>query len=838
MSLELIYTSAPRGLSSTASGFCTVAATGGMSRQVQTALEGLSGYQFHFNLSDERANLNPVNFAHTRVRIGSETRSVLSRIAFAGADYSGRTNKIAHHLLLERDEQMVNGPAWMMMAMARGVFVAGWQREPGNLPKRSMTAALSSEPRGSEPATTWQAVTGDAGWAGALVQAYRTNPKVPAYVIFEPGQELLPLFEESLAVLPPEDRWQVGFATYYTTLPAGCHYPWRGVVAGSRAAQEIRRFPNATVIDLTSALGPAADSPFAEAARTGQVLQPRETARPSRKVRIKKDDRRPKRPAVPAGNGIAAVLPMAEDVPSDAAVPDFSPEPLPPRPPKRRRSRTVAALITTVAILGTALAASLIGNIMLSRALQEARHDDQGVEVAKGPEQEAPVPERDPQESLSGQQAAPDSAAPPTKSPDSADTQQPGTSPPDTVEPPKDTGGTTPQQYAPPEDPTPASTGPPEGPVEPQEKRTEPPPGTSEEPGEPSKRVENAIHLRMARRAEVAVQSGFSKPKRVVVRDDVLRFEDLGRGEEFLVFPLPATIANQFKVSVENDVFHMRMETSIGYERDVLNAWVNNKHHFVCELSRNEQVKQKADAFLKWGVIQLADRQNRLYNCLLGGDKLRAKVPKQLGFECSKDSPLKPREVSVHLAYPWPEALQLVINEEDPIPVSKLPFRRQVSWLAKSSGDKDKDRDFAGEISLTGTADRGVAVSVVFDTNKSIVNTVMGLRTGWQQNCIAIGQLKSAIESCKGALDGKLTAVKRQTLNSRLAQNQQDLGNEQMQKANKEADVKKVIEAAKRAIRDKSRLVLIDPWGIDVLTINLSFLHCDAKCLLGASPSE
>ncbi|HUT56918.1 MAG TPA: hypothetical protein VNA25_03470, partial [Phycisphaerae bacterium] len=73
MSLELIYTSVPRGLGPGSSGFCTAAATGGMSRQVVTRLEALSSYQFHFNLSDPRATENPVNWAHTQVRIGAET---------------------------------------------------------------------------------------------------------------------------------------------------------------------------------------------------------------------------------------------------------------------------------------------------------------------------------------------------------------------------------------------------------------------------------------------------------------------------------------------------------------------------------------------------------------------------------------------------------------------------------------------------------------------------------------------------------------------------------------------------------------------------------------------
>jgi hypothetical protein len=278
VSLELIYTSASRGLVTASGGFCTVAATAGTSRQVTAKLEGLSGYQFHFGLSDPRAAQNPVNFAHTRVRIGAETLSVLSRVAFCGADYSGRTNKIAHHFLLERGEEMPNGPAWMIMAMARGLFVAGWNSEPQDLPKRALRGIIATEPRPAEPARTWHAATGDAGWAGVLVQAFRENPKVPAFVIFKPGTDLLPLFEESLALLPPEERWQVGFATYYTALPAGCQYHWRGVLAGSAAAKEIARFPNAVVIDLTAPLGQAAGNEYTDAARTGRTLAPPQAA--------------------------------------------------------------------------------------------------------------------------------------------------------------------------------------------------------------------------------------------------------------------------------------------------------------------------------------------------------------------------------------------------------------------------------------------------------------------------------------------------------------------------------------------------------------------------------
>jgi len=275
MSHELIYTSAPRGLKPGTSGFCTVAATDGMSRQATMMLESLSGYEFHFNLSDPEVRLSPVNYAHTRVTLGSQSASVLSRVAFSGADYSGRTNKIAHHFLLFPEEQLANGPAWMLAQMAKSVFPDNWQGAAQHLPVRRLNELL--EPQlgvRPEPARRWEEMTGDAGWGGVLAKAIHDNSKVPAFILFKPGMELLPLFEESLALLTPEERWSVCFATYYTAPRAGCHYHWRGVLAGSPATREIARFPNAAVIDLTRPLGRAQDNAYTIAARTGSIVEP------------------------------------------------------------------------------------------------------------------------------------------------------------------------------------------------------------------------------------------------------------------------------------------------------------------------------------------------------------------------------------------------------------------------------------------------------------------------------------------------------------------------------------------------------------------------------------
>jgi hypothetical protein len=279
--MELIYTSVPEGLKGKGRGFCTVAVTAGMSRHYMMKLEALSGYEFLFNLSDPKAHLNPVNYAHARMDMAQETFSILSRIGFAGADYSGRANKIAHHFMLSQSEQMVQGPAWMMAKMSNEIFRSQWQEQPCELASKSLSQLLRSERSSAGSAVNWQNLTGDSGWGGMLVKAYYENSKAPAYVIYEPGTDLLSLFVESISLMPEEERWSVGFSTYYTTLPAGCFYHWRGIVAGSSAVREIARFPNALVIDLTKSLPRAEANKYTQAARTGIGLQ---SERPVSKV--------------------------------------------------------------------------------------------------------------------------------------------------------------------------------------------------------------------------------------------------------------------------------------------------------------------------------------------------------------------------------------------------------------------------------------------------------------------------------------------------------------------------------------------------------------------------
>lgn len=266
MSQELFYTSAPVGLKPGSKGFCTIAMTAGMSGVLAQRLEMLSSYRELFAPGDPRVQLNPPAYSYLRLSVGAQSYGLLSRVCFAGVDYSQRANMFAHHIVLDSSEQSAGGPAWLMSQP--GVMETQWSGSPRLLP---IGRAL---PRGDDPpriCSAWRAAAGDAGWAGVLAEAAGDSTKV-SYVIYSLGTETLPLIREAMAILPPRQRWPLTFCSYFTELPPDCTCAWRFCVAGTAAAKEARRYASSgVIIDLTANAESLSDSPMVHVARTGEI---------------------------------------------------------------------------------------------------------------------------------------------------------------------------------------------------------------------------------------------------------------------------------------------------------------------------------------------------------------------------------------------------------------------------------------------------------------------------------------------------------------------------------------------------------------------------------------
>lgn len=270
MSQELLYTSASKGLKAGTSGFCTVVATQQLSATLAEKIESLSGYKNVFPPQDPKADQNPIAWSHVKLSMGGRNYSIVSRIAFYGLDYTQRTNKLAHHVVLDAGEQPPGGPAWLVSQ--NGFLQAEWDGEVKSLPIGRRIPVGELAPM---VCSHWKKVTGDAGWGGVLAEELHSTSPRTVYLIVPLGLDVRPLFVEATSLLPITERWNATFSTYYTRLPQGVQCLWRCVLQGSDEAKRLRPGPSERVIDLTKPLGEATGGSLVEAARTGKIARPR-----------------------------------------------------------------------------------------------------------------------------------------------------------------------------------------------------------------------------------------------------------------------------------------------------------------------------------------------------------------------------------------------------------------------------------------------------------------------------------------------------------------------------------------------------------------------------------
>jgi hypothetical protein len=228
MPQELIYTYAPKGLRPGTQGFCTVAMSRGLATATVQLLETLSAsYR-----SGPRGGPTAISFI--QISVGSKVLHILSRIASIPGP---RPNHLAHHIILDSAERSAAGPAWL--ASHPNLFITAWQEPPRHLSVRSLPAGPELPP---SPPTHWTHLTGNPLWAEALAEVWMMPPSQPLYLIVPPQLDPLPLIAESIALLPPQQRWQATFTTAYFGLPAEANCRVRVVLAGSELEPMARQF--------------------------------------------------------------------------------------------------------------------------------------------------------------------------------------------------------------------------------------------------------------------------------------------------------------------------------------------------------------------------------------------------------------------------------------------------------------------------------------------------------------------------------------------------------------------------------------------------------------------
>ena len=251
MAYELVYTSAPAGLTRGSSGFCVVACTQGLGPRLMVTLEGLSAYKPLYPHYAPNAWDNPISRSHYLYEANGELQHILSRTCFNGVDHTQRSNKLASHLVLSKAEADIASGGPTSLLLHEELFKnAKWEIKAEYFPTQKTIPQTTAS---YAKCTTWEKTMGDAGWGGYLAQLYVDSPNKNVYIAYRPEQNdaMLSLLHEAISLLPDTLRWQVTFNTYFVNLPAGMSCSWRCCPVDSDALRTAKRSPANIIIDIT-----------------------------------------------------------------------------------------------------------------------------------------------------------------------------------------------------------------------------------------------------------------------------------------------------------------------------------------------------------------------------------------------------------------------------------------------------------------------------------------------------------------------------------------------------------------------------------------------------------
>ncbi|MEY3143960.1 MAG: hypothetical protein RLY21_2453 [Planctomycetota bacterium] len=273
MSFEFVHTSVEKGIRGD-SGFAIAVVTRGIPASLEPMLAELSAYDFD---RTRAVGADRIDWAHRILSVHGKSYTVLSRTAPCGSDWSGRPNRIAHHLVVEPHERASAGPAWLLTRFARFCESVPTAEERGVGP---------SLPQGDEaprPAHGWESAGFDRGWAGVVAQALLDAPSSAVCVVLPDEVDALPLASDVLAVVPADKRWLITFSTRFQRLPAGGRCQLRFLRAGASGVRAMLAEPGVRAIEVGRGVS-AGDGDAANAAREGRLVEPTVRAAPSLRV--------------------------------------------------------------------------------------------------------------------------------------------------------------------------------------------------------------------------------------------------------------------------------------------------------------------------------------------------------------------------------------------------------------------------------------------------------------------------------------------------------------------------------------------------------------------------
>ena len=233
MPYEVVNTSVARGLTSAHSGFCDVLRTRGLPEEITPLLAPLNFY------NEKLARGKPA-YGVRSIRFGGRMWGVVSRVVLNGNDYTGRQNRLAHHVIAPPSELEMLCPA---------AVLAGYSfRDTCDEAPRY----LDREPELPEIAGSFDDVwecMGGKGWRSHIAALALSGSRV--VVLIPPSAEGRSVVISILLGIPLQRRWEVGVVEASSAEQCWAHSALIRVLAmDANDAEGDRSWPGEVVVDL------------------------------------------------------------------------------------------------------------------------------------------------------------------------------------------------------------------------------------------------------------------------------------------------------------------------------------------------------------------------------------------------------------------------------------------------------------------------------------------------------------------------------------------------------------------------------------------------------------
>ena len=192
MPYEVVNTSSARGLTEGHAGFCDVIRTRGLPEEITPLLAPLNFYDHALGRG------RPAHGVRT-IRFGGHLWGVVSRVVANGNDYTGRPNRLAHHVVMPPSELDSYNPADILLHFA---FRESFDGSPRYLDREPVI-----EDAESACDDIWDSV-GGIGWCSHIARVGLSGSRVA--VLVPPTLDGRKFIAALLSRLPIEQRWECG----------------------------------------------------------------------------------------------------------------------------------------------------------------------------------------------------------------------------------------------------------------------------------------------------------------------------------------------------------------------------------------------------------------------------------------------------------------------------------------------------------------------------------------------------------------------------------------------------------------------------------------------------